>query len=113
RRDVRDGRAFDRRVTVAAVEPQFSRVKLVAIGDGLNGAITHVGELRRPVIPDARDRGGGHEQTEGRGEQRELVQPAWKELRQARLSSLVVHENALHERSPESKRRPQEGSRLK
>jgi hypothetical protein len=93
-------------VTIAAVDSQIPDVELVAVRDRLDGGIADVGEFRRAVIPDPRDGHRGQDQAGDRDEQRELVQPAWEELRQARLSSLVVDKIGLHGRSREFKRAP-------
>src|SRR5207237_3908408 len=45
-RNVRDSRSLDRGVTVSAIETELADVAPVAVRDGLNGTVAHVGVPR-------------------------------------------------------------------
>src|SRR6187549_3597953 len=82
RRDVRDRRDLDRGVTVSAIETEFADVELMAVGNGLNRTVAHVGVPRREVVPDARDREYRTDAARDGGHDRELVPPRGKNLGQ-------------------------------
>jgi hypothetical protein len=71
--NVRDGRAFDRGVTVAAIETELADVELMAVRDGLNGTVAHVCVPRGKEVPDARDCERRTEAARDGGHDRELV----------------------------------------
>jgi hypothetical protein len=77
-RNVRDGRYLDRGVTVSTIETELADVKLVAVRDGLNGAVAYVCVPRRKPVPDAGDHETRKEDAGKGGREREFV-PPWRE----------------------------------
>jgi hypothetical protein len=61
RRNVGDRGRLDRRVTIPAIESEFTDVELVAVGDRLNRTVADVRIPRRKVVPDARNGDTRHE----------------------------------------------------
>src|SRR5688572_30618295 len=81
-RNVRDGRNFDRGVTIPAVEAELTNVEAVAVLDRLVGTVAHVCVPRGKVVPDARDRERRNDDAHEGGHDRELIPPRGEDLGQ-------------------------------
>jgi hypothetical protein len=78
-------------MTVAAIDAHVAGVQFVAVCNGLDGAVTDIGKLRRAKVPYAPYSSSTPNHQKGGENDAKSVGPSWKQVSDDRLlSSLSV-----------------------